>query len=448
MKKLLAVLVLLLCFLPLLLLHAVGISPRSVPDAVRVGSGLTAKLVCSGYFLSGLSEAQGLADVASYSPAANVVSLARRGVDTFVADIAGYGTAIARHYPGLGCTLQYPDAPSFESLEVPRYAVGSGDWPVGEDVGAYSRPVQRLLQELMDDDNEAGLDTRALLVVQGGSVVAELYAEGFAADTPLLGWSMAKSVTAMLLGRQEALGLVQAGETGLFPEWKADARSSISLQDLLQMSSGLDFDEPYVPGSDSTRMLFLSPSAAAVALQSPAAHPPGEHFYYSSGTTNLLAYLAWRRVGANTQAMLDFFARELAAPVGLRRATFELDASGVYLGSSFLYAPARDWARLGLLMLNDGVVGDTRLLPEGWVTRATTPNASANDPRYGYQFWLNGGGDELRWPDLDPDAYAMLGNRGQVVMMLPDRQALIVRLGWTAGDYPANARLARVQALL
>jgi CubicO group peptidase (beta-lactamase class C family) len=447
MKKLF-VLVLLLCVSPLLLLHAVGIPPRGLPDAVAVGTGLTAKLACSGYFLSGMSEAQNRADVASYSPAARAVSLTRQGDDTFLADIAGYGTAVARYRPGLGCTLQYPDAPSFGSLEAPAIAARSGDWPQGEDVRAYHEPVQRLLEELLEEDRRAGLDTRALLVVQDGTVAAEAYAEGFGVATPLLGWSMAKSVTAILLGRQEALGLVQVGETGLFPEWTTDERSAISLRDLLQMVSGLAFEEPYVPGSDSTRMLFLSPSAAAVALQSSLAHSPGEHFYYSSGTTNLLAYLAWLRIGSDSQAMLDFFARELAAPLGLRHTTFEVDASGVYVGSSFLYAPARDWARLGLLMLNDGVANDRRLLPAGWVARATAPNGSANDPRYGYQFWLNGGGKELRWPDLDPDAYAMMGNRGQVVMMLPTRGALIVRLGWTAGEYPTSERLGRLQALL
>ncbi len=430
------------------LLYSVGIPPRALPAALAVGSGLTAKLACSAYHLSGLSEAQSLADVASYSPAANAVSLTRVGEDTFVADIAGFGSATARYFPGLGCALQYPKTPSFDALVPPEVPLAEGPWPRGDLVGDYRPALQDAVQGLVAEDGDSGLDTRALLVVQDGQVVAEAYADGFDAGTPLLGWSMAKSITAILVGRLEALGMARADETGLFPAWGDDARAAISLENLLQMSSGLDFDEPYVPGSDSTRMLFQSPSAAAVALASPAAHAPGTQFYYSSGTTNLLAYLLWQRSGADSQAMLDFFAEELARPLGLRDTVFEMDASGVFVGSSFLYAPARDWARMGLLMLDDGVVSGERLLPEGWVARAAAPNSSDNDPRYGYQFWLNGGGEEPRWPDLDADAYAMMGNRGQVVMLLPARNALIVRLGWTAGDYPTSERLARLQALL
>ena len=439
---------LLLCVLPFLLLYAAGVPPLALPAALKVGSGLAAKLACSGEHLSGFTEAQSLEDVASYSPAAHAVSLARDGSDTFMADIAGFGTATARFFPGLGCSLQYQDVPSLGALVAPRLPQVDGPWPVGDEVAGYRPQIQRAVEHLLEEDRDNGLDTRALLVVQDGDVVAEAYAAGITADTPLLGWSMAKSVTAILLGRQEALGLVQVGETGLFPDWADDRRADISLEHLLQMTSGLGFDEPYVPGSDSTRMLFMSPSAAAVALASPARHRPGTHFYYSSGTTNLLAYLAWQRLGEDSQAMLDFFAEELAAPLGLRAATFEMDASGVFVGSSFLYAPARDWARLGLLMLDDGVAVGRRLLPEGWVARAASPNGSENDPRYGYQFWLNGGGGDLRWPDLDDNAYAMMGNRGQVVMLLPDRNALVVRLGWTAGDYPTNERLGRLQALL
>ena len=447
-KRLSVILLILLLITPFALLWLAGISPFAVRDALGVGTGLTAKLACSGHYLSGFSDEQNRSDIASYSPAAEAVTLRHVAPDTIEAEMFGLARATARYYPGLGCTLQYPGMIDMSALQVPAVQQRQERWPQGEEIRTPDAQIQQLLQELLDEDAQLGLDTRALLVVRGGEIVAESYKNGVAADTPLLGWSMAKSITAIILGRMEALGLANVDDTSLFAAWSGDPRREISLQNLLQMSSGLEFDEPYEPGSDSTRMLFMEPSAAAVALASPLGHAPGSRFYYSSGTSNLLARFAWEKLGGDTQAFLDFFATELAAPLGLGHTYLELDASGVFVGSSYVYAPARDWARLGLLLLNDGEAAGRRLLPPGWVARASAPNSSDNDPRYGYQLWLNAGSDQLRWPDLDVRAYAMMGNRGQVVMMLPQLDALVVRLGWSAVDYPANERLARIQGLL
>lgn len=445
MKRIFIILVLLLLIAPVAILAMLGISPLSIPDAMRVGSGITAKLACSGYYLSGFNDEQNLRDIATYSPASEAVAMRHVQPDSIEADTGGMMTATARYYPGLGCTLEYPGMKDFTELEVPRLPQRSGPWPEGEDVGTPLPEVQRALDRLLAQDAAQGLDTRALLVVKDGRVVAESYKEGIDTDTPLLGWSMGKSVSAIMLGRMEAMGLVDVDNSHLFPAWEGDARRDIRLKHLLQMSSGLDFDEPYVPGSDSTRMLFFSPSAANVAMESELAQTPGSHFYYSSGTSNLLTRLVWDQLGGDTQALLDFFATELAIPLGLGNTTLELDASGVFVGSSYIYAPARDWARLGLLMLDDGRAGERRLLPAGWVGRAVQPNSSDNDPRYGYQFWLNAGGPEPRWPDLEQGAYAMLGNRGQVVMLLPTLNTVIVRLGWTAGSYPKSEKFAPLQ---
>lgn len=448
-KRLLLAGLALLLLSPLWIAPLIGFSPLNYREALAVGTGITAKLACSGYYLSGFSDEQNLEDIATYTPAVRSVTLRHTGSNTVEADIYGLAPASARYYPGLGCTLQYPGMADLAVLEVPRLPANYRHWPM-DDIAPTTEPkLQAVVEKLLVEDEMAGLDTRALLVARGGQILAETYKAGIDRDTPLLGWSMGKSVTAILLGRMEARGLVDNAETRLFPAWEGDSRRDISLVNLLQMSSGLDFEEPYVPGSDSTRMLFFAPSAAGVALESELLHEPGSHFYYSSGTTNLLMRLAWDRLGGDTQALLDFFAAELAGPLGLGNTTLELDASGVFVGSSYVYAPARDWARLGLLMLDQGVAGDRRLLEEDWVTRAVTPNPSRNEPRYGYQFWLNGGAVNLRWPDLEPGAYAMMGNRGQVVMMLPAHDAVVVRLGWTGtGEYPFNERLARVQAAL
>jgi CubicO group peptidase (beta-lactamase class C family) len=209
------------------------------------------------------------------------------------------------------------------------------------------------------------------------------------------------------------------------------------------MSSGLKFIETYQPGDDATAMLFVEPSAADYAARAPLQHRPGEHFSYSSGTTNLLAKLFQQQVDGGLQGNLEYLYRELYQPLGMQHSLFEVDPSGGFVGSSYLYASARDWARIGQLMLGDGVINDQRLLEKNWIERATSPNHSANEQAYGYQFWLNSGA-QPRWPSLPADAYAALGNRKQVMMMVPSEDLLILRLGWSPGSYPTDENFAQL----
>jgi len=188
-----------------------------------------------------------------------------------------------------------------------------------------------------------------------------------------------------------------------------------------------------------------------VALRSPLAYAPGTHWAYSSGTTNILAQLATRRLGG-PQATLDWITQRLLAPLGMRHTVVEVDPSGVFVGSSYVYASARDWARLGQLMLNEGVLNGTRIVTPEWVARARTPASSRNEQRYGYQFWLNSAAptntENLRWPQLPADVYAMRGNRAQNVMIVPSADTVIVRLGWSAKAYPIAERVTALLAVL
>ena len=448
-ERLLRFVLLLVFFGALLLWLLAGISPRQMPSAVGLATGLGAKLACSGEYVSGFDQTRIVDDLASYSVLTRLLRLepvAGRGV---AASLLASDVAVARYRPGLGCALQYAGHNALNDVVVPVVQRNPGaPWPLGDAVGVPDPGLSSLLAEMLEADNAAGLDTRAWLVLQHGSILAEAYAPGITPDTPLLGWSMGKSVTAIMLGRLRAQGRITLDETDLFSAWADDERATISLQNMLQMSSGLAFSEDYIPGSDSTRMLFMAPSASEVAMASTLEHPPGQYFAYSSGTTNLLARLVSERVGGTPQALVDFIAREISLPLGLQNTTFELDASGVFVGSSFIYAPARDWARFAYLMLNEGTINGHRVLDANWVARARHPNSSDNEPRYGYQFWLNRGGPNLRWPALPEDAYAMQGNRAQVVMLVPSRQAAIVRLGWTAGEYPTDTHFARILAQL
>lgn len=446
MKKWLFGLTFLIVLLLLVANFVLKIPPWHLGEAVRVGTGLGAKLACSGRYLSGFSEQQILDDLKTYSPANAYLDLVYDQTNKrATATLFGMAETSATYRPGLGCSLDIGNTRNLDTVVVPDIESTQQTWPAGSTVSEVDHSIQRKLDTLLAQDNESGLDTRALLVVKDGKLVAESYSHFITADTQLLGWSMGKSLTAMMLGFLELKGYVNVAETGVFPEWKDDDRAGISIENLLQMSTGLDFNEVYIPGSDSTRMLFLSHSASDVALNSPLKHAPGEEFSYSSGTTNLLSRLFYERTGGKTQDAVNTLYTEFFAPLGMADSTFEPDPSGVFVGSSYIYASARDWARLGQLLLNDGELNGQRLLPKGWAYRAAMPNNSKNDSRYGYQFWLNNGKvEDLRWDMLPADSYAMNGNRSQVVMMIPSENLVVVRLGWTSGWYPTGRKFAEV----
>ncbi len=430
------------------ILSLVGVPPTYIYRAPGVATGIGSKLLCSAYFVSGFSTEQSVDDLVQYSPLLEMLDInideEKRMVE---ASFFGLSSKTATMLDGVGCAVDYPEFTQRKQL-VPRNLTPSdAAWPLGDKVDTIVDNVQQLLEAQISLDNELGLNTRAMLVVKSGSIVAEAYAQGATAETPLLGWSMAKSLTAVMLGNLEMRGLIDLRSKPEFPQWESDLRSQITIENLLTMTDGLDFSEAYNPGDDATTMLFLSPSASDFTLGKPLQHPPGTYFNYSSGTANILARLYSDTVGG-VQLALDNYFDKIAAPLGFQHAIFEVDASGVLFGSSYLYASARDWARLGEMMVAGGVINGQRLVSGDWIERATSPNSSENHRAYGYQWWLNRGDVEPRWPELPIDAYAANGNRQQSLMVIPSEQLVIVRLGWTAGRYPVNERFSEIVHIL
>ena len=424
--------------------QAIGMSPISLYANLAVGTGMGAKLACSGRFLSGFTLDQIRGDLASYSPAIDWFSIdlddqAKRAT----VDLLGFSRTSATYRDGIGCTIDDGSPSLLDGLEPPvRPPLNETEvWPAGPRVPALDSRLVDTLNQSLAQDHRQGLETRALIMVQGGRILAEAYAPGIMPNTPLMGWSLGKSLTSLMLGWLEKQGQVSVSENDLFPQWAEDERVEITVKNLLQMSSGLDFEERYSPGSDATRMLFIDKVASKVPLESAYAYAAGEHFYYSSGTTNLLTLLFNERVGGPQNALNRLY-KDILWPMGMRHTTLEPDANGVFVGSSNIYASARDWARLGEVFLRQGEINGIRIASESYMRAATQPNTSTNSPAYGYQVWLNHGGESLRWPDLPADAYAFTGNRGQVVMVIPSLDSVLVRLGWSASYYPRNERFA------
>jgi hypothetical protein len=354
----------------------------------------------------------------------------------------GVGRARAVFRPGYGCALAHGGEP--EPLP-PLPPIADVPWP--EALKDSPKRLRRVDYEEIDSIlDEAFADEvaahRAVVMIVDGRLVVERYAPGFEAATPLLSWSVAKSVTATIVGAAVLHDYVQLDEPFPAREWREphDPRWAITLNDLLRMQSGLAFDEAYSDaGSDVVQMLFRARDAGAIAAAQPLEHEPGEVWDYSSGTTNLMVRTL-REVLAQNGADIPRFARErVFAPIGAASVTLETDASGSPIGSSFVYATARDYAKLGQLYLQDGVWNGERLLPDGWTdyVRKATP---ASNGQYGAHFWLNEDGEgRIRFvPGLPEDAFFMSGHEGQYVFILPHKSAIIVRFGMTRGAAPLD----------
>jgi CubicO group peptidase (beta-lactamase class C family) len=246
---------------------------------------------------------------------------------------------------------------------------------------------------------------------------------------------MSKSVTNALVGVLVKQGRLDLKAPAPVPEWQTpgDPRGMITLDQLLRMSSGLEFSEVYLPLFDATRMLYESRDFAAYAAEKPLSARPDARFSYSSGTANIISRIVRGAIEKDHRNYYDFMRRELFDKIGMSSAVVEADPSGTFVGSSYALATPRDWARFGLLYLWDGVWRGERILPEGWVAYTTTPTPKAPKGQYGALFWLNAGSrsnpSDRRWPSVPQDAYSAEGFMEQRLIIIPSHELVLVRFG-------------------
>ncbi len=328
----------------------------------------------------------------------------------------GYGVTLLRGKNALA-RLQAQKYPDVVNIPGPETLL-PGD-------SALTARLAPIAKALVDDHAYNGTPFAFIVVHQDG-VVAERYREGITADTRLLSWSMGKSFTNALVGIMAGDGLVDIHAPMDIPEWQGDGRAAITLSDLMQMQSGLEWNENYGTRSDVNLMLHREEDMGLFALSKPLMAKPGTHWYYSSGSTNIIMrYLRGRF--ASEEEFLQYIHERLFDPLGIDNPCFEPDMSGTPVGSSYLYATARDFARLGHMYLHDGCVGEERLLPEHWVEYTTTP-ASDSKGGYGACFWLNRG---KTYPSAPEDMYSCQGHDGQMIFIIPSKELVVVVLGYS-----------------
>lgn len=428
-------------------------------QAFPIITGYGAKNLCSCAYLSGRSEQSVLDNELSAFPLSIGTFELNPEDSSATASVFGFAKHKAIYRKGLGCTLLNElteEELRNQKFNLPK-ALPNQDtiaWPMGnltrdtvlQDVNyeLLNKTVEDAFAEPGETKNRR---TRAILVIYDGQIIAEKYADGFDKNTRQLGWSMAKSVTNSLIGILVRDGKLTLNDASPFAEWKTDNRAIITIHNLMQMSSGLLWEENYSKPSDATNMLFKSKDAGLLASHSPYESEPGKVFEYSSGTSNMLAWIARNAVGDS--AYYSFASERLFKKTGMHSMILEPDAGGTYVGSSYAFATPRDWARFGLLFLNDGMFNGERILPEGWAEYSSTPCEGAKMGEYGAQFWLNAGSKtdvaNRYYPDVPADLYWADGYEGQNVFILPSKDLVVVKLSQSSGNYlDDNAFLANI----
>lgn len=392
------------------------------PELLQVGTGYAAKIICSNRFVANRDAEVVLRDDVQ-AQGHPILKLVRMDVDDSRGEVrtslvGNVAPSLAIYRPGYGCTL-VPGGDRARVAELPAL-------PDAAPAHVWREAPDARLEAILADDALAGPGMRAIVVVKNGVIAGERYGDGFTKDTPLLGWSMTKSVTAMVAGTLVKDGALQLEKTGLFPSW-ADERSKISLGDLLAMQSGLKWNEGYGDVSDVTRMLFLTSDMKTLPESLPAEAEPGRLFVYSSGTSVLVSELIEAAAGADAQALPR---AALFNPLGLASAVMEPDASGTLAGSSYMYASARDWARLGQFMIGGGVAGGKALLPAGYTQWMVTPTAASKGDYGNGHVWMADQDDGIA-TGLPAGSYRFSGHDGQSVIVIPSERIVIARLGLT-----------------
>ncbi len=436
---------------------------RYVLGALPIISGYGAKNLCSCVFVSGRT----IEDVKSNELKTNPLLAAGNfninySDSSATGDVFGFYKKKAIYRKGLGCTLisEVTEA-EIRSQEIDLILVATAAdslyWPLGSKQKDsifsnvdYPKLTEAISNAFIEDIPGSKINTRGVVVVYKNQIIGEQYASGFDENTPQMGWSMTKSVTATLIAMLQKDGKLDIMDRAPVASWQNDERKNITIDQLLRMSSGLDFWEFYALPSSAVEMLYEKADMGVFAASSSLEYEPGEKWYYSSGTSNILSGIIRDAVGDADYH--NYVRQRLFSPLGMTSAVLEPDASGTYVGSSYMYATPRDWAKFGLLYLNDGVWNGERILPEGWIEYVSTATLNAPKGEYGAHFWLNAKekSDEAfcYYPDAPSDLYSANGFEGQRVFIIPSRDMVIVRLGQTKDreDFDFNEFLESILA--
>jgi hypothetical protein len=364
---------------------------RDTIDSAPVAAGLVARTLCTAVFVQGRDEAgTRLHELgADLDDRLHLIS-ARidRESGEVSAGVAGISLMKAGHTPGLGCAVKRPGAGPGTPMAIPAdprpFPEGDAATPVTiPDRAALDAAVAAAFKPGAYGNPAKDPVTRSIAIIHDGKLILTAHAPGWGDTTPQYGASMSKTVTAALAGILINQGKLSLETDALLPEWQ-DGRRAIRLHHLLDMKSGLAFNEDYGAGGDPARMLYAEPSTALFAAAKPLDVPPGTRFSYSSGETNILARVLRQRSGLSHAQWNRFPNEALFTPLGMRSALFEQDAAGDFIGSTFVFASVLDWARFGLMLADGGMAGGQQVVPADFVARMRTPTALSNG-RYSTQ---------------------------------------------------------------
>lgn len=402
-------------------------------------AGYTAKDMVSQVFLAHRSPN----DVRKIDHNLPLLKLATTKIDTVAktatASVLGLCERKAVFVEGVGSVLLPPDVDktalkSIKRLQPPlKKSYPYGNAPAKDTLFPQwnDEKIKAVLEKAFTEENPyQPKNTRAILVLYKDCLIAERYADGFDKDTKLVGWSMTKSITATLFGvlaYQKGFDIHRplANYLHNFVAWQKDNRAKITTANLLQMDSGLAFNEDYSTISDVTNMLYLDADMTERPFGKKLAHPIGKRFYYSTGTSHVLSKVL-RGYIKDFERYRQFPYGTLFDKIGMYSALIESDVKGNFVTGAYGWATPRDWAKLGLLYLHNGMWNGTKIFDADWVRYVTAPKTKST---YGGHFWTNVNGD--LYPDLPKDTYSMNGHYGQRVIIIPSMDLVFVRMGLT-----------------
>lgn len=429
-----------------LLFIALGYFGYTTYPKLDIITGFSAKSIASHYYIgyqSQLKTEKEDNNIPSLSLSKNKIDTVTR---TVTASVLGIKSRKAQYKQGVGAILLPPGIESLpKNLNPPNrfYEKKDKPFPYGDleqkdtvfTTVNYDK-LNKAITEAFDAKNK----TRSVLVVYKDKILIEKYADGFTKNSLFLGWSMTKSITSAVLGILEKKGKINLDQNNLFPEWKDDARKNITIRNLLNMNSGLAWDEDYTQISDVTKMLFLASDMSQVQKEKPLIAKPNNAWNYSSGTTNLLSGFI-RNQFATHQEYQDFWYEALIDKIGMHTMIIEPDFSGNYVGSSYGWATARDWAKFGLLYLHNGNWDGEQIINKSWVDFSKTPTHGSNGV-YGGHFWLNAG---KKFKDVPQDMFSCNGYQGQYVFIIPSKDLIVVRTGLLENpEFDVNNFLSKI----